>query len=114
MRLKSVCVLLAASGAIFLGGCASSVDPIPAIPDTASFHNPDVHTLKGGDTVRIVVFGKDALSRAYAISEDGTISLGTLGNLRAAGLTVPELEQKIAELLAHHGMENAQVSVLLD
>ena len=114
IRMTSVSLVLAVAGALALGGCAASVDPVPAIPDTASFLNANVQPLQGGDAVRIVVFGKDDLSRTYTIGGDGRISLGALGSVRAAGLTAPELEQKIALLLAEHGVDNAQVSVLRD
>ncbi len=113
-RMKAACAMLAMFGALALGGCATSVDPVPAIPDTSSFHNPAGETLQNGDTLRIVVFGKDDLSRTYTIDANGEISFGDFGRLKAAGLTVATLEQEITRLLAEHGQPGAQVSVLRD
>ena len=97
-----------------LAACASSMDPIADIPDTASFHAPAEQVLGQGANVRVVVFGSDALSGSYHIGRDGVLKLGELGGIRAAGLMARELEQKIAALLAERGQRDARVSVMVD
>ena len=100
--------------ALPLAACASSMEPVTDIPDTASFHAPVEQVLSEGANVRVVVFGSDALSAAYHIGRDGKLRLGTLGDVQAAGLTARELEQKIASLLKERGQEDARVSVMVD
>ena len=97
-----------------LAACASSMDPIADIPDTASFHAPAEQVLSKGADVRLVVFGSDKLSGSYHIGRDGVLRIDDLGAIRAAGLTVRELEQKIATLLSRQGQADARVSVMLD
>lgn len=76
--------------------------------------SPAEPVLSSGKRLRVVVFGSDSLSGTYEIGPDGSMEMGTLGTIHAAGLTVPELEQKIANALAERGMQDARVSVLVD
>jgi len=104
---------LALAGVVALSGCAASLDPVPDIPDTASFISPAPAVLKDGARLRVVVFGSEALSGTYEV-RNGKVRLGALGALEAAGLTAAELEQAIAQRLAERGVENARVSVMVD
>ncbi len=105
---------VAMGSAVLLSGCASSLDVVPSIPDTASFIDSSAQVLQPGNTVRVVVFGNDALSGSYALDKQGHMKLGPYGSISAAGLTSAELEQKIAEHLAARGVNNAQVSVMIN
>ena len=100
--------------ALPLAACASSMEPVADIPDTSGFHAPVEQVLSEGADVRVVVFGSEDLSGSYHIGRDGRLRLGDLGSIQAAGLTVRELEQKIASLLKERGQEDARVSVMLD
>ena len=104
----------ALSGSVLLAGCASSLDVVPPIPDTASFIDSTEQVLQPGNTVRVVVFGNDAISGSYALDKQGQLKLASYGSIQAAGLTSAELEQKIAEHLAEKGIDNAQVSVMIN
>ena len=99
---------------LLLGGCASSLDAIPPIADTASFIDTSEQVIKSGDSVRVVVFGHDALSGTYPLDADGMLKLGPLGAIPAKGLTSAQLEQKIATLLSEKGINEPQVSVMID
>ena len=101
------------AGAVTLSGCASSYQ-VPEIPDTASFMTQAEPVLASGSQLRVVVFGSESLSGTYRVGADGNIEMGPLGSIHAAGLTAPELEQKIAQVLSERGMQDARVSVLVD
>ncbi len=100
--------------ALPLVACAASMETASDISDTASFHAPLQQVLSEGVRVRVVVFGSDTLSGVYDIGRDGTLRLGNLGRIRAAGLTTQELEQKITALLQDQGQSDARVSVMVD
>lgn len=63
------------------------------------------------DVLEIKVWGHEDLSRAVTISADGYFSFPLIGRIRAGGLTVRELETKIATLLDKDYIVNPQVSV---
>lgn len=64
-----------------------------------------------GDKVRVVVFGEDKISGEYQIDIAGSLSLPLVGNLQAAGLTKPELEQALITKLKSEYLRNPRVSV---
>ena len=72
------------------------------------------YQLRNKDKLKLVVFGQEAISGDYTITNDGFIEVTELGRLQAAGLGVNQLEQQIIEKLRVNGVENPQVSVLLD
>src|SRR5882757_11090136 len=58
------------------------------------------YRLESGDVVEVSVFGVQDFKRRTAVTLDGDISLPLLGDIRAAGLTLPELRAKLKEMLA--------------
>lgn len=61
----------------------------------------------------IDVYQEPDLSVTVRVSQDGTIVYPLLGNIRATGLTVRELENKITDLLAADYLVNPQVSIFV-
>jgi polysaccharide biosynthesis/export protein len=64
-----------------------------------------------GDVLQLEVFGNEDLSRTPTVQSDGTITLPLLGEVPVAGLTVPEIKQKLMALLAKDYLVNPQVEV---
>jgi polysaccharide biosynthesis/export protein len=58
------------------------------------------YRLDSGDVVEVSVYGVQDFKRRAAVSLDGDISLPLLGDIRAAGLTLPDLRAKLKEMLA--------------
>ena len=63
---------------------------------------PNPYRLNVGDIVQVQSYTEDKLNRELVIQPDGTITLLFLGEVRAAGLTVPELRKKLTEDYAHY------------
>jgi polysaccharide export outer membrane protein len=63
------------------------------------------------DILDIVVWDNEDLSGKVAVSLDGHINYQLIGKVRASGLTVGELAQRITELLADGYIINPQVNV---
>lgn len=82
-----------------LAACASGgrLEPLPP-------PRPGPYVLGAGDTVRIIVFNQKQLTDTYELDDSGTIDLPLLGVIRAAGLTTPELAQKISSRLKAGGI----------
>ncbi len=116
-----------------VGSKASRLKPLPAIclaiavaasvscarsnfPEQESFQAPvldksTLYTLGPGDSIRIRVYDHEDLSGSYNVDDTGRISLPLILGVNTRGLTIPELELKIAEELAKNFIVNPRVSV---
>jgi len=65
------------------------------------------------DLLDISVFGLNDLNRTVRVSEDGTITLPLLGEVKVEGLTKTGLEKKLSELLEEKYLHNPQVTVFI-
>ena len=69
------------------------------------------YVLAPGDQVAISVFGEPDLSVEFTLSDNGALNYPFLGEIRVAGLTMPELEQRIADGLRGDYLINPDVTV---
>lgn len=66
-----------------------------------------------GDLLQIEVYDEPDLTKEVRVLTDGNISFPLLGTLRAAGLTVTELENEIRSRLGAEYLVNPQVTVFV-
>jgi protein involved in polysaccharide export with SLBB domain len=76
-------------------GCYTDFGPIAEEPQPILNPAGVASRLQPGDTLRVVVYGEEALSGPYVISPAGEINMPLAGNIHAAGRTKMELEQEI-------------------
>lgn len=94
MRRASVlAAALAVIATLFSLGCKSAV-PYP--PDAMIPSRPV--RLSPGDVVRVAFSGAPELSQIQTIKADGNLSLPQIGEVRAAGKLLPQLQREISEL----------------
>jgi len=93
---------------ITLSGCRSSSSRQAPPPDLVRDHLP--YTLGPGDRVRITVFEHDNLSGTFKVDDAGRISLPLIRGINVEGLTLPDLEQLIAEQLVKNYIADPKVS----
>jgi len=86
-----------------LAGCTNSLSPL------ANSDGP--YRLDSGDEVRVIVYNELSLSTTYKVSDGGTISLPMIGEVKARGLTIEELQQAIYTKLNSGILKNPGVSV---
>lgn len=76
-----------------------------------------LYRINGGDTLHISVYGEKDLDRDVAVEPDGGIAFPLVGNMNARGMTLAELQHKIAEALRSGNMlpnvTDAEVTVSL-
>jgi len=65
------------------------------------------------DILKVTVFGHDDLTQTVLVQADGTFTYPLVGRLKAADLTTPELERKLAVLLSKGFIRNPQVTVVV-
>ena len=64
-----------------------------------------------GDVLEVVVLGNEDLSRTPTVQTGGTVTLPLLGEVEVAGLTVPEIKDKLTTLLGRDYLVRPQVEV---
>ncbi len=102
---------LAIALAMLAAACSSG--PTGAIRggDEALADRPaEAYRLGSGDRLRLIVFGEDSMSGEFVVSGAGTLSLPLIGEVQAAGLTVPGLQRAVEEQLSQGYLINPRVS----
>jgi polysaccharide export outer membrane protein len=66
-----------------------------------------------GDLLTISVFEVPELNITVRVSEDGTVTLPLLGNIKVEGSTRSGMERKLAGLLEENYLKNAQVTIFI-
>lgn len=72
------------------------------------------YKLQPTDVITINVHGQPDLTTKTRVTADGFITFPLIGKVAVAGLTVPELEQKLKELLEKDYLVNAQVLAFIE
>lgn len=83
-------------GAGALSGCATP----PSGPATA--WRPVEYRLGPSDQLRITVFNEPGLTGPYVVGAQGAIAYPLVGDIRAAGLTVPEFTEALRTALSEY------------
>ena len=71
----------------------------------------DLYTLAPGDRLRITVFGEATLSGDFGVSDSGEVDLPLIGKVRAAGLTLSELQAAVTRSFANGYVNDPKVTV---
>lgn len=79
-----------------------------------TFAQNSEYKLQPTDVIKINVHGQPDLITKTRVTADGYITFPLVGKVSAAGLTVPELEQKLKELLEKDYLVNAQVLIFIE
>jgi polysaccharide export outer membrane protein len=96
--------LLVATLLTIASACTSPFpsEDIAVVPEvvesTARFRK--LYILSPGDQIEIVVRRNEDVSRAVVVRPDGYISLPLLDDVKAAGFTIPELDERLTNLLS--------------
>lgn len=86
---------------------------LPA-PDPASAYTRDAeYRLGAQDLLEISVFRVPDLARTVRVNSNGEISLPLVGSIQAAGRSIAELEQALADRYADGYLKDPQVSVFV-
>ena len=70
-----------------------------------------LYTLGSGDRLKITVFGESMLSGEFPVDGSGNISFPLIGEVRARGLSLRELEQRLDEKLRDGYLVNPRISL---
>ena len=102
------CFLL---GCVLLAGCAAP--PPPKVPTASAQPGSSEYIIGSGDTLSVFVYQSPELSEGgVAVRPDGRISIPLVQDIRAAGLTPPELAKRI-ELRLKKYVKDPNVTVIV-
>jgi len=104
-----------AFGVASVGCVAQADDPGPIPGNIAYGQQPGSgntsYRLGTGDKVRVIVFGEDDLGGEFQIDSSGFVRLPLVGEVRAQGLTVQVLEDRIEAALGSGYLQRPRVNV---
>jgi len=108
MRNRIHFVLMALAIGFCLIGCASQGADLPMLQSTQLSEN---YRLGPGDKLDVKVLGAEDLSGPYSISENGTISMPMIGEVKAVGLTRAQVERELISELGNGYVRDPKISV---
>lgn len=94
-------------------GAASRAAELP-VQEVARVGSAPVFHLGPGDVINITVYGEEDLSRQHYRLPDSGLIMFPFGEVSASGLTISELENRIADGLRGGYLVNPRVSVSID
>ena len=83
----------------------------PQTGDAAS--DAPVYRLAPDDRLRITVFGEPDLTGPFTVGSDGNLSFPLIGNVKASGLTIGELQAALTSRLGAKYLKNPKVAAEL-
>jgi polysaccharide export outer membrane protein len=69
------------------------------------------YRLGADDKIRVITFGEDSLSGEFLIGGAGKVSLPLVGEVQAAGMTIPEFQKEVETALLNGYLKDPHVSV---
>ncbi len=111
---NQIWIILAAS--LILGAALPIGQMYPSVKTDRQATPPDEVSdgpVGAEDLLEISVFEIPELSRTVRVSNNGTISLPLLGEIRVGGLTPMELENRLRDELSRRYLQDPQVSVFV-
>jgi protein involved in polysaccharide export with SLBB domain len=93
-----------------LTGCAGTSGPAPEAPAPAKA-DIDGYRLGAGDQIRLVVYDEPNLTGEHRVDGTGSIGVPLIGQVKAGGLTVSEIEKEIASRLSPDFVKDPSINI---
>jgi polysaccharide export outer membrane protein len=95
----------------------SASEPVPqmapATTSSTAVASVDAYKYKMGadDKIRVIVFGEPDLSGEFVVNGQGTVALPLIGEVKAMGLSIRELQEQYAAVLREGYLKDPRVSI---
>ena len=103
-----ICCVFAAGLLLLCGSCQTTSEPLANQP-----HGARRVTLSPGDKIKLTFPGATELNQTQQIRADGKVSLSIIGEITAAGKTLPDFQKELAALYKPQ-LRNSEVVVILE
>lgn len=105
LALAAICALF------FIALCGSVQAQAASAAPPASNPTSSGYVLGTGDKLHINVFGQTDLNGDYVVDSNGNVQLPLIGEVHAAGRSVPDFQHEVASKLADGYLVNPSVSI---
>lgn len=96
---------------VLVAGCGGALAVGPAEPEmTGAVRELPAYRLGAADKLRITVFGEEALSGEFLVNGSGQVSMPLIGEIPAAGLTLPQFQDRVVAALSDGYLNQPRVS----
>ncbi len=102
MAVLGVVTALLLAPSLAVAAESDAVAVVRAIPE---------YRMGSGDKIRVITFGEEALTGEFSIGGSGMVSLPLIGEVKAAGLSVPEFQSQVEAKLKEGYLKEPRVSV---
>ncbi len=102
MAVLGVVTALLLAPSLAVAAESDAVAVVRAIPE---------YRMGSGDKIRVITFGEEALTGEFSIGGSGMVSLPLIGEVKAAGLSVPECQSQVETKLKEGYLKEPRVSV---
>jgi protein involved in polysaccharide export with SLBB domain len=82
-----------------------------AVAQEAPVRDVPAYKLGSGDKIRVITFGEESLTGEFTVGGSGKVSLPLVGEVQAAGLTIPEFQKGVETILKDGYLREPRVSV---
>jgi len=103
-----LCLLLLSIGVAACSAGASIQDEAAPQYAEARHVSDGPYVLRPNDRLRVKVYGDDQLNAEYQVDSNGYVSIPLAGQIKAAGLTTPQFEQRLAAKMKGKLAQNPQ------
>jgi protein involved in polysaccharide export with SLBB domain len=102
---------IALVAAVVMAVVATSFSPLGArAQESETPREIPEYRLGAGDKVRVITYGEQALTGEFFVSGAGKISLPLIGDVEAAGLSLPEFSRRVETALKDGYLKDPRVS----
>ena len=77
-----------------VGGCYTDFGPVAAVPEPTSHVSTVANRLQAGESLRVVIYGEEALTGTYVVNPAGDIIMPLIGERKRPGLRNPSWSGK--------------------
>jgi len=107
---RLILVVVGLAGLSVVAGCSPVASTqYAAYQEPAAISRP--YTLHTNDQVHVQVYNEQTITGDYVVDSTGYLSIPIAGRVRAAGLTVAELERRVAAQLNGSILKDARVNI---
>lgn len=104
-RIGWLAIVVAAFVGLFAFAGAASAQEATTVRDVAAYK------LGAGDKIRVITFGEESLTGEFQVGGSGKVSLPLIGEVAAAGMTIPEFQKEVESALKDGYLKDPRVSV---